>query len=50
MIAKLVTEERYSAPYTPDGVYADLKIMMANRKRLIREMIQIKNRFARCLP
>ena len=47
MIAKLVTEGRYSAPYTPDGVYADLRIMVANRKRLIREMTQIKNRFAR---
>ncbi len=46
VIAKLVTEG-YSAPYTPDGVYADLRIMVANRKRLIREMTQIKNRFAR---
>ena len=42
VIAKLVTEGRYSAPYTPDGVYADLRIMVANRKRLIREMTQIK--------
>lgn len=47
VIAKLVTEDRYSAPYTPDGVYADLRIMVTNRKRLIREMTQIKNRFAR---
>ena len=47
VIAKLVTEGRYSAPYTPDGVYADLRIMVANRKRLIRELTQIKNRFAR---
>ena len=47
VIAKLVTEGRYSAPYTPDGVYADLRIMVTNRKRLIREMTQIKNRFAR---
>lgn len=46
VIAKLVTEGRYSAPYTPDGVYADLRIMVANCKRLIREMTQIKNRFA----
>jgi hypothetical protein len=28
-------------------VYADLRIMVANRKRLIRELTQIKNRFAR---
>ena len=47
VIAKLVTEGRYSAPYTPDGVYADLRIMVTNRRRLIREMTQIKNRFAR---
>ena len=47
VIAKLVIEGRYSAPYTPDGVYADLRIMVANRKRLIRELTQIKNRFAR---
>lgn len=47
VIAKLVIDGRYSAPYTPDGVYADLRIMVANRKRLIREITQIKNRFAR---
>lgn len=47
VIAKLVIEGRYSIPYTPDGVYADLRIMVANRKRLIRELTQIKNRFAR---
>ena len=47
VIPKLVLEGRYSAPYTPDGVYADLRIMVANRKRLIREITQIKNRFAR---
>ena len=47
VIAKLVLEGRDSAPYTPDGVYADLRIMVTNRKRLIRELTQIKNRFAR---
>lgn len=47
VIAKLVIDGRYSAPYTPDGVYANLRIMVANRKRLIREITQIKNRFAR---
>ena len=54
VIAKLVIEGRYSAQYTLDGVYADLRIMVANRKRLIRELTQIKNRFARwfaiCFP
>lgn len=47
VIAKLVIEGRYSSSYTPDGVYADLRIMVANRKRLIRELTQVKNRFAR---
>lgn len=47
VIAKLVIDGRYSSPYTPDGVYADLRIMVNNRKRLIRELTQIKNRFAR---
>ncbi len=43
VIAKLVIERRYTAPYTLDGVYADLRIMVANRKRLIREFPQIIN-------
>ena len=47
VIAKLVIEVRYCAPYTPEGVYADLRIMASNRKRLIRELTQIKNRFYR---
>ena len=47
VIAKLVIEGRYCAPYTPDGLYADLRIMASNRKRLIRELTQIKNRFYR---
>ena len=47
VIAKLVIDGRYSEPYTPDGVYADLRVMVVNRKRLVREMTQIKNRFAR---
>ena len=47
VIAKLVIEGRYSAPYTPDGVYADLRVLTTNRKRIIRELTQIKNRIAR---
>lgn len=47
VIAKLVIEGRYSEPYTPDGVYADLRVMTTNRLRIIRELTQIKNRFAR---
>lgn len=47
VIAKLVVDGRYSSPYTPDGIYADLRIIVNNRKRIMKEMIQIKNRFAR---
>ncbi|MBR5943798.1 MAG: IS110 family transposase, partial [Lachnospiraceae bacterium] len=47
VIAKLVIEGRYSEPYMPDGVYADLRVLVNNRRRLIRELTQIKNRFAR---
>lgn len=38
VIAKLVTEGRYSLPYTPDGVYADLRVLTTNRQRIIREV------------
>ncbi len=47
VIAKLVIDGRYSAPYTPDGVYADLRVLITNRQRISREITQIKNRFAR---
>lgn len=50
MIAKFVIEGRYSAPYIPDSAYAGLRIMVANRKRLIRELTRIKNRFAIYFP
>ena len=35
VIAKLVIEGRYSAPYTPDGVYADLRVLTTNRKQIV---------------
>ena len=47
VIAKLVTEGRYSVPNTPDGAYADLRVLTTNRQRIIRELTQIKNRIAR---
>lgn len=47
VIAKLVTEGRYSIPYIPEGVYADLRILTANRQRVVREITQLKNRMAR---
>ena len=47
VIAKLVLDGRYSIPYVPTGVYADLRILSADRQRIVKEIGQIKNRFAR---
>ena len=47
VIAKLVTEGRYSVPYRPTGVYADLREMMVNRERIMRDLCKVKNRLAR---
>lgn len=47
VIAKLVIDGRYSIPYVPTGVYADLRIMFTNRTRITEEIGKIKNRFAR---
>lgn len=37
-IAKLVIEGRYSIPYIPEGVYAELRVAMTCRDRIISEM------------
>ena len=47
VIAKLVIDGRYSIPYMPEGVYADLRVVSADRMRIRNEIGQIKNRFAR---
>lgn len=47
VIAKLVLDGRYSIPYMPEGVYADLRVVSANRTRIQSEIGQIKNRMAR---
>src|SRR5574344_1024788 len=46
-IAKLVIDGRYSEPYIPEGIYADLRIINEIRLRLTKEMIGIKNRVER---
>ena len=48
-IAKLVIDGRYSEPYIPEGIYADLRIINEIRLRLTKEMIGIKNRVERWL-
>ena len=47
VIAKLVIDGRYSIPYVPTGVYADLRIMFSNRTRISREIGAVKNHLAR---
>ena len=49
VIAKLVLEGRYCEPYIPEGVYADLRIAMNVRERIIREMVIAKNQIQRWL-
>ena len=48
-IAKLVIEGRYSIPYIPEGVYAELRVAMICRDRIISEMTTVKNRIERWL-
>jgi transposase len=48
-IAKLVIDGRYNEPYIPEGVYADLRIAMNCRWRIVREMISAKNQIQRWL-
>jgi transposase len=46
-IAKLVIEGRYSEPYIPEGVYADLRVATNNRFRITKEINSIKNHINR---
>jgi transposase len=48
-IAKLVIEGRYSEPYIPEGVYAELRVAMNCRWRLLKEITAVKNRIQRWL-
>jgi transposase len=48
-IAKLVIDGRYNEPYIPDGVYADLRVVMNSRWRILRDITAIKNQIQRWL-
>ncbi len=48
-IAKLVIDGRYHVPYIPEGVYAELRIAMNCRERIVRELVAIQNRIERWL-
>lgn len=43
-IAKLVVDGRYSYPYLPEGIYADLREAVSSRDRIVKELNAITNR------
>lgn len=44
VVAKLVIEGRYTEPQLPEGVYADLRVLMNQRDRLNRDLNRVKGR------
>ena len=48
-IAKLVVEGRYSEPYLPEGIYADLREAVSSRERILKELNAASNRIQRWL-
>jgi transposase len=48
-IAKLVLDGRYSEPYIPEGIYAELRVAMNCRWRVLRELTAVKNQVQRWL-
>lgn len=47
VIAALVNEGRYSCPYIPDGVYAEIRVLTGLRVQAQSEITRLKNRIAR---
>ena len=47
VIAGLVKDGRYSLPYMPEGIYADIRELSNQRLRNNEELIRVKNRLAR---
>ena len=48
-IAKLVVDGRYSYPYLPKGIYADLREAVSSRDRIVKELNACTNRIKRWL-
>jgi len=48
-IARLVLEGRYSVPYIPEGLYADLRVTMNCRWRILKELTSAQNQIQRWL-
>lgn len=47
VIAALINEGRYSYPYIPDGVYAEIRVLSGLRDRAQKELTRLKNQLAR---
>ena len=48
-IAKLVVDGRYSIPYIPEGIYAELRQAVSSRDRIMKELNASTNRIKRWL-
>ena len=48
-IAKLVVDGRYSIPYIPEGIYAELRLAVSSRDRIVKELNALTNRIKRWL-
>ena len=48
-IAKLLVEGRYSIPYVPEGIYAELREVVSSRDRILKEHNAASNRIQRWL-
>ncbi len=48
-IAKLVIDGRYSFPYVPEGIYAEIREVAYSRDRIMKELNQHRNRIQRWL-
>jgi len=48
-IAKLVVDGRYSYPYLPEGIYAELREAVLSRERIVKELNACTNRIKRWL-
>jgi transposase len=49
VIAKLVAEGRYSVPHMPEKEYADLRVAMSHRERLVKDIIDLSNKVQQLL-
>ena len=48
-IAKLVVDGRYSYPYLPEGIYAELREAVSSRDRIVKELNAATNQIKRWL-